>query len=273
MNKNIKVTAIQMVSGCQVEKNLNKASKLIAKAAEQQAKLVVLPEYFGFMGMHDTDKIRLRETPGTGQMQDALSDMAKQHNIWLIGGSVPLISPDEDRVFSSLLLYGPDGSLISRYNKIHLFGYSGENETYCESNTVYPGFETVCCDTAMGLLAFSICYDLRFPELYRRMLPFDMLILPAAFTAVTGAAHWEVLIRARAIENQCFVIAAAQGGTHENGRKTFGHSMIVDPWGKVLAQLPQGEGVVTADINLEYLNTVRQNLPALDHRFLLSTRS
>lgn len=268
MSQTFLVAAIQTVSGTDVSANLAVVARLVKQAASQGAKLAVLPEYFGLMGKRDTDKVMQRETFGDGPMQNALSAMAKEHGIWLAGGSVPLACPDPARAYNSMLLYGPDGQLASRYDKIHLFNFSGLGERYHESDTIYPGSQTVTCDTPLAHLACGVCYDLRFPEMFRRMLPFDILLLPAAFTAVTGAAHWEVLVRSRAIENQCYVIAAAQGGEHQNGRRTHGHSMIVDPWGKVLSELPTGEGVVIGEIDLAYLNSVRTHLPALEHRLL-----
>ena len=268
MSQTFLAAAIQTVSGIDVAENLAAATRLVGQAAAQGAQLVVLPEYFGLMGQRDTDKIMQRESQGEGPMQKMLSALAKEHGIWLAGGSVPLECPDPARAYNSMLLYGPDGQLTSRYDKIHLFDFSGLGERYHESDTIYPGAQPVTCDTPLAHLALGVCYDLRFPELFRRMLPFDILLLPAAFTAVTGAAHWEVLVRARAIENQCYVIAAAQGGEHQNGRKTHGHSMIVDPWGKILGELPQGEGVVVSEIDLAYLHSVRTHLPALEHRLL-----
>jgi len=199
-------------------------------------------------------------------LQRGLAAMARQHGVWLVAGTIPLACPDPDRVFNTLLLYAPDGSVHGRYDKIHLFGFTGQGERYCESDSIVPGSEPLRVSTPLAELAFGICYDLRFPELFRRMAPFDLLILPAAFTATTGEAHWEVLLRARAIENQCYVLASAQGGSHENGRQTHGQSLLIDPWGKIVAQLDKGEGVVVAEIDPTLLQSVRSRLPALAHR-------
>jgi nitrilase len=201
-------------------------------------------------------------------MQHALAQMAQVHQVWLVGGTVPLAAPEEDRVYNSTLVFSPQGECVVRYDKIHLFGFSGLGESYCESNTIRPGSLPVKHGTPFGEVAFGVCYDLRFPELFRSLLPSDLMILPAAFTATTGEAHWEPLLRARAIENQCYLIASAQGGEHENGRKTHGHSMIIDPWGRVLAELPKGEGVIVAELQPNVIQSVRSRLPALSHRVL-----
>ncbi|HJV07806.1 MAG TPA: carbon-nitrogen hydrolase family protein [Chromobacteriaceae bacterium] len=268
MKEKFIAAAVQMVSGTQVSANLDKAAKLVAEAAQQGAKLVVLPEYFCLMGQHDQDKVACREEYGHGPIQQALAELARQHGIWLAGGTVPLTCPDEDRVFNTTLLYSPTGEVVARYDKIHLFGFSGLGETYCEANTIRPGTTPVKVATPLGEIAFSICYDLRFPELYRALAPFDLLLMPAAFTATTGEAHWEPLLRARAIENQCYAIASAQGGLHENGRKTHGQSMIIDPWGRILAQCDKGEGIALAEIDPNLTQSVRKRLPALAHRVL-----
>ncbi|TDR81987.1 carbon-nitrogen hydrolase family protein [Paludibacterium purpuratum] len=260
--------AVQMVSGTDWQHNLRSAQTLVDEAASRGASLVVLPEYFCLMGRHEEDKVALAEVPGQGQLQQALADMARCHKIWLVGGTVPLVTPVPGKVYNTTWLFDPSGEPAARYDKIHLFGFSGLGETYCESNTIAPGTQPVKARTELGELALGICYDLRFPELFRQMAPFDLLALPAAFTATTGQAHWEVLLRARAIENQCYVIAAAQGGQHQNGRATHGHSMIIDPWGRILAELPQGEGVVLAEIDTNLIQSVRSRLPALAHRVL-----
>lgn len=266
MEHAFKVAAVQMVSTTDPQRNLARAAELVAEAAAAGARLVVLPEYFCLMGRADGDKVAIRETFGDGPLQRGLAAMARQHGVWLVAGTIPLACPDPDRVFNTLLLYAPDGSVHGRYDKIHLFGFTGQGERYCESDSIVPGSEPLRVSTPLAELAFGICYDLRFPELFRRMAPFDLLILPAAFTATTGEAHWEVLLRARAIENQCYVLASAQGGSHENGRQTHGQSLLIDPWGKIVAQLDKGEGVVVADIDPTLLQSVRSRLPALAHR-------
>ncbi|TCP11626.1 nitrilase [Crenobacter luteus] len=263
-----RAAAVQLVSGADPSANLGRAAHWVDEAARQGARLVVLPEYFGVMGHKETDKVGLAEAFGAGPMQDALAAMARDNAVWLVGGTVPLVSPESGKVYNSTLLYNPEGERVARYDKIHLFGFSGLGENYCESNTIVAGTEPLKAATELGEIAFGVCYDLRFPELFRALAPFDVMVLPAAFTATTGEAHWEPLIRARAIENQCYLIASAQGGLHENGRRTHGHSMIVDPWGRVLAELPEGEGVILADIQINTLQSVRTRLPALAHRVL-----
>ncbi|MBM2884137.1 carbon-nitrogen hydrolase family protein [Chromobacterium phragmitis] len=260
--------AVQMVSGLNLEANLAKADQLLAEAAARGAQLAVLPEYFCLMGAKDTDKVALREPFGDGPIQRALSDMARRHGLWLLGGTVPLRCEEADKVYNSSLLFSPQGDVAARYDKIHLFGFTGQGESYCESNTIRPGQSPVKAETPLAEIALGICYDLRFPELFRLLAPFDLLILPAAFTATTGQAHWEALLRARAIENQCYLMASAQGGAHENGRHTHGHTMIIDPWGRILAELPRGEGVVTAELDPELIHSVRSGLPALAHRVI-----
>lgn len=268
MKQKFTAAAVQMVSGTDVSANLDVAERLVADAAHQGASLVVLPEYFCLMGEKDSDKVALREAFGAGPIQAALAAMAHRYGIWLVGGTVPLECPEPDRVFNSTLTYNPQGEVVARYDKIHLFGFSGVGESYCESNTIRPGTEPVKVSTPLADIAYSICYDLRFPELYRGLSPVDVIVLPAAFTATTGEAHWEPLIRSRAIENQCYLIASAQGGTHQNGRQTHGQSMIVDPWGRILAQQAKGEGVVLAEIDPTVIQSVRSRLPALAHRVL-----
>jgi len=262
------VAAIQMASGPTVDANLEEAARHIEEAVSHHAKRVVLPEYFCLMGMKDTDKLAAREQPGDGPIQKFLGETAKRLGIWLVGGSVPLASPDPDKVYNSCLVYADDGALKARYDKIHLFGLSMEHESYAEEKTIRAGDQVVTLDSPFGRIGLSICYDLRFPELYRSMKNVDIILAPAAFTAVTGKAHWEVLVRARAIENQAYVIAPAQGGYHVNGRETHGDSMIVDPWGVVLKRLPRGSGAVVAEIDPKYLKRVRTSLPALKHRRL-----
>ena len=262
----IKIAAIQMASGPQVSANLNEAERLIEVAANQGAKLVALPEYFAIMGLKETDKVAVREEEGKGPIQAFLSKMAKKHKIWLIGGSVPLTSNFPNKVRNSCLVYDDKGKQVARYDKIHLFGLDLGNEHYHEEKTIESGNEIQVVDTPFGKIGLSICYDLRFPELYRAMGEVNMIVVPSAFTDTTGKAHWETLIRARAIENLCYVIAPAQGGYHLSGRETHGNSMIVDPWGVILDRLPRGSGVVIATMNPQYQVSLRKSLPALKHR-------
>ncbi|HEV7820250.1 MAG TPA: carbon-nitrogen hydrolase family protein, partial [Burkholderiales bacterium] len=217
---------------------------------------------------HETDKVKVREPEGSGPIQQFLSDTAKKHRIWLVGGSVPLVSNDANRVRNSSLVYDDKGKLVARYDKIHLFGFEMGKEQYSEQRTIEPGNEVKVVDSPFGRLGLSICYDLRFPELYRAMQDVDIILVPSAFTETTGKAHWETLIRARAIENLAYVIAPAQGGYHLNGRETHGDSMIVDPWGVVLDRLARGSGIVIAGINPDYVRRLRKSLPALEHRTL-----
>lgn len=268
MKQKFIAAAVQMVSGTDVAANLATAARLVAEAAAAGASFVLLPEYFCLMGRQDSDKVAISEDYGSGPLQDALAAMARNHGLWLAAGTIPLRCPEPGKVFNTTLIYDPSGTVRARYDKIHLFGYTGNGERYCESDSILAGSVPVKVDIGLAEVACGICYDLRFPELFRQLAPFDLMILPAAFTATTGAAHWEVLLRARAIENQCFVIASGQGGTHENGRKTHGQSMIIDPWGRILAQQASGEGVVLAEIDSELLHTLRNGLPALAHRVL-----
>ena len=264
----LRVAAIQMASGPSVAANLSEAEMLLEMAARQGAKLAVLPEYFAIMGMRDTDKVEVREVDGKGPIQRFLAEQAKLHDMWIVGGSVPLACDSPDKVFNSCLVYDNKGKRVARYDKIHLFGLQMGMEQYQEERTIQPGKQVGVLDTPFGRLGLSICYDLRFPELYRAMHPVDLIVVPSAFTETTGKAHWEVLVRARAIENLAYVIAAGQGGYHLNGRETHGNSMIVDPWGVVLDRLPRGSGVVIANINPEYQQRLRDSLPALQHRSL-----
>jgi predicted amidohydrolase len=262
----VRIAAVQMASGPRVDANLQEAKRLIAMAAERGAKLVALPEYFGIMGMQDHDKVAVREAEGDGPIQGFLSRTAREYAIWLVGGSVPLACDDPRKVRNSCLVYDDEGRLVARYDKIHLFGFESGRERYSEQLTIEAGSAVKVVATPFGRLGLSICYDLRFPELYRAMGEVDLILVPAAFTETTGKAHWETLLRARAIENLAYVLAAAQGGYHASGRETHGDSMIVDPWGKVLDRLPRGSGVVVAPINLEYVARIRRSLPALSHR-------
>ena len=265
----MKIAALQTVSTPSVERNLASARRLVAQAASEGARLAALPEYFCFMGAHDRDKLAIAETPGDGPIQNALAEMARSNSIWIIGGTLPLrIDDDADHALNASCVYAPDGQLVARYVKMHLFHYDNGRERYDEGSVLRAGSEPVAFDAAAMRVGLSICYDLRFPELYRALMhpPCDLLAVPAAFTYTTGRAHWELLLRARAIENQCYVVAPAQGGLHETGRRTWGHSMIVDPWGEVAAVLAEGEGVVTAEVDVARIASVRAQLPALEHR-------
>jgi nitrilase len=263
-----KVAAIQMASGPNVTGNLAEAKRLIAKAVEQGAKLVVLPEFFAIMGMEERDKLAVGEQPGLGPIQRFLGETARHYKIWLVGGSMPMATTDKDKVLNTCLVFNELGEQVARYDKIHLFNLELGNESYNESKTIEAGDHVVVVDSPFGRIGLAICYDLRFPELFRAMQDVDIIVLPSAFTATTGKMHWEILVRARAIENLCYVIAAGQGGYHVNGRETHGHSMVVDPWGRILDQLPRGSGVVCADVNPSYQKSLRQSLPALTHRVL-----
>lgn len=265
----IRVAALQTVSGPDVSANLAVAGALVDAAAAGGATLAVLPEYFGIMGLRDTDKLAARERPGQGPIQDFLAATARRLGLWLVGGSVPLDAGRDDRVYNSCLVYSPAGDLAARYDKIHLFGLALGEERFSEARTILPGNSVSAVTTPFGRIGLSICYDLRFPELYRAMGTVDAILVPAAFTATTGAAHWDILLRARAIENQAYVIAPAQGGVHPSGRRTHGHSLIVDPWGTVVAERTEdGPGVVLADLDPAVLARVRDSLPALEHRTL-----
>lgn len=261
-----RVAAIQMASGPHVAANLQEAGRLIELAAGTGARIIALPEYFAIMGMKDTDKVAAREKDGAGPIQDFLAAEARRHRVWIVGGSVPLESGAPDKVRNACLVYDQEGRRVGRYDKIHLFGFELGNERYSEERTIEPGERVVTLDSPYGKLGISVCYDLRFPELYRAMGEVDLIFVPSAFTETTGKAHWDTLIRARAIENLAYVVAPAQGGYHVNGRETHGHTMIVDPWGVVLDRLPRGSGVVVAGVNPTYQAKVRRSLPALTHR-------
>lgn len=267
IKNNFRVAAIQTVSSTQPTENLREAGILIADAVRAGAELVVLPEYFCFMGAQDPDKLAIKESLGSGPIQEFLSGQARLHGIWLVGGTLPLDNDDPDRIYNATLVYDPSGERIARYDKIHLFGFKKGQESYDESISIRAGenppqtFMAPC-----GRVGLSICYDLRFPEFFRAMGHVNLIILPAAFTYTTGSAHWDVLLRARAIENQCYVLASAQGGKHENGRRTWGHSVLIDPWGDVVDSIAEGPGFAIGDINLQRLSDVRESLPALKHR-------
>ncbi len=277
----MKIAAVQMVSTPDWARNRDAAAALIAQAASAGADLVLLPEYFCVMGRKDTDKLALAETPGSGPIQQFLSTASREHGVWLVGGTLPVQAAGADRVLNRSVVFASDGQVVTHYDKIHLFAYDNGRESYDEGRTLCAGSEPVAFHAGAGpagaspdatalRVGLSVCYDLRFPELYRALMtpPCDVLCVPAAFTYTTGRAHWELLLRARAVENQCYVLAAAQGGTHENGRRTWGHTMVVDPWGEVLQVLPEGEGFVVAEVDAARLAQVRQQLPALAHRRL-----
>ena len=266
----MKLAALQMVSGPEVGPNLAVAGRLVAEAAAAGARLLVLPEYFCLMGRHDDDKLAIAENDGSGPIQDQLAAWAAEHGVWLVGGTLPIRARTPGRVRNACCVWGPDGRRVARYDKIHLFAYDNGREAYDEARVLEAGDTPVAFEAEGLRIGLSICYDLRFPELYRSLMtpPCDLLLCPAAFTWTTGQAHWEVLLRARAIENQCHVLAAAQGGQHPNGRRTWGHSLIADPWGEVLALQAEGEGVVLAELSTERRDAVRQQLPALAHRRL-----
>ncbi len=264
----VTLAAIQMVSSTSMEANLREAAQRIQEAVAQQAQFILLPEYFAYMGRLDTDKLAYAETDSGGIIQDFMAKMSQQHRVWIAGAGVPLQSTTPTQVKNSLLIFNPEGQRIARYDKIHLFGFQRENESYQEQQTTSAGDSVVVIDTPFARIGLCICYDLRFPELFRAMGKIDLLLVPAAFTETTGRAHWEILLRARAIENQTFVLAAAQGGQHENGRETHGNSMLIDPWGQIMQRLPREAGLICAEINLEILRRVRQQLPALEHRVL-----
>jgi predicted amidohydrolase len=268
----LKVAALQMVSGVALEGNLQAARALLQEAAAAGCELAVLPEYFCLLGRKDTDKLALRERFGQGRIQDFLAGSARELGLWVVGGTLPLEAADDGHVRNTTLVYSPGGECVARYDKIHLFRFDNGREKYDEARVIEPGAEPVAFDVAARdgetwRIGLTVCYDLRFPELYRRLAA-DVLLVPSAFTYVTGQAHWETLLRARAIENLAYVVAPAQGGVHENGRRTWGHSMLVDPWGEVLAQQAEGAGVVLATLDRSRLAQVRTQLPALEHRVL-----
>ena len=268
----MKIAAIQMVSGTSVQGNLDAARALLAQAAAQGAELAVLPEYFCVMGMKDTDKLKIQEKAGSGLIQDFLSHSARALGLWIVGGTLPTATDDASRARNTSLAYAPSGECVASYDKIHLFRFAQGQEDYDETRVLDAGsqpvrFELASRDGYVYSVGMSVCYDLRFPELYRA-LKADLLLVPSAFTYTTGQAHWELLLRARAIENLAYVLAAAQGGTHENGRRTWGHSMVIGPWGEILAQQAEGAGVVMGELLGSRLQEVRQRLPALNHRVL-----
>jgi deaminated glutathione amidase len=266
----LRVCSIQMVSTALLQDNLDRAAHWVEKAAESGAKLVLLPEYFCLMGLADTDKVRVREAPGAGPIQAHLASLAKKHALYLVAGTIPLECSDPSKVLNTTLVFDPNGLQIARYDKMHLFGFQTKDERYQESETITPGQQPGSVTLSIGgvewRFGLSICYDLRFPELYRAMGLVDCHLIPAAFTYTTGKDHWEILLRARAIENQSYVLASAQGGVHQNQRRTWGNSMLVDPWGHVLERIAEGEGLITGVLSKDTLNAVRSKLPALQHR-------
>jgi len=264
------VACIQMASGPNVGANLLEAERLIGMSVEKGAKLVVLPENFAIMGKEESDKVAVRESDDGGPIQDFLSQQARKHGAWVVGGTVPMVAKADNKIRAACLLYDDQGKRAARYDKIHLFDVSlvDSDESYTESEAIESGEQAVVVETPFGKLGLAVCYDLRFPELFRTMLDqgMELIALPSAFTAITGKAHWNTLVRARAIENLCYVLAAGQGGYHVNGRETYGHSMIVDPWGQVMNELANGSGLVCADLDLERLNNIRRTFPVLEHR-------
>jgi nitrilase len=271
MTAQLSIAAIQMVSEPEVAPNLDAARRLVAEAAAGGASLVVLPEFFCLLGRKDTDKVDVREPAGNGPIQAFLADTARECGVWLIGGTVPIASSEPRRIRNACLVFRPDGTPAARYDKVHLFGLKRGEDRFDESATIQPGRTPVVCDVegADGTrwrVGLSVCYDLRFPEYYRALGTVDLIVVPSAFTYVTGQAHWEVLLRARAIENQCYVLAPAQGGRHANGRRTWGHTVLIDPWGEVMAVRDAGEGVVAGELSAGRIAEVRAQLPALAHR-------
>ena len=268
----LNVASIQMVSTPSLNENLEVAARLINAAANYGAQLAVLPEYFCLMGLKDTDKVNVREAAGSGPIQERLAAIAQDSHIHLVAGTIPLEVKESNKVLNSSLVFDPQGKQIARYDKIHLFGFQTETERYEEAETIaagnQPGQFTIQVNGVDWRFGLSICYDLRFPELYRALGQVDCHIIPAAFTYTTGKDHWEILLRARAIENQCYVLSSAQGGIHLNQRRTWGESMLIDPWGEVLSSLPEGEGFIQGSLSKDKLKEVRSKLPALKHRKL-----
>jgi nitrilase len=268
----MKAAALQMTSGPDVQANLAEARLLLEEAQAADARLAVLPENFPFMGIHDADKLAVGETLGGGPIQDFLAETARRLGLWVIAGTIPIRVEGDPRVAAASLVYNAQGERVARYDKIHLFDVElpERAESYRESANMAPGKTPAVVDTPIGRVGLAVCYDVRFPELFRHLSAqgAQVFVLPSAFTAPTGRAHWETLLRARAIENLCYLIAPAQSGFHANGRETYGDSMIIDHWGRVLARLPRGIGCVTADIDLVRQAEVRKSFPALSHRVL-----
>ena len=266
--QDVKVAIVQMVSGTQVAENVRTMQQLVQQAAAEGSEWIVLPEYWPIMGQDDQDKVVVAEKFGDGPLQSVLRELATNLSIVLFGGTIPLQSTDHSKILNTMMVYGPSGELLSFYHKMHLFGFNSGQESYTEANTIMRGLDVPELKINHTAVAQGICYDLRFPEFFRAQLPFEIMVLPAAFTYTTGKAHWNTLLIARAIENQCYVLAAAQGGIHQNGRRTYGHSMIINPWGEILQCLPEGEGIITATLDGSLLDSVRSKLPALNHRIL-----
>lgn len=264
------VAVVQMISSSSIKSNLDVVERFLMNASEKQVSLVVLPENFAFMGIKETDKLQIAESFGAGNIQTIIAGFAKKYKLWIIAGTIPIKGRD-NRVKASNLVFDSQGKCAARYDKIHLFDVRvSEHEAHQESLTIEAGHKPVVVDTPIGRIGLSVCYDLRFPELYQQLMMqgAQLLSVPSAFTAVTGAAHWEVLLRARAIENLCYVLAPNQGGLHDNMRKTWGHSMIVEPWGRILACHPFGEELLVAPIDLQRLQQLRQQFPCNTHHIL-----
>ncbi|MEN9596796.1 MAG: hypothetical protein RL236_1230 [Pseudomonadota bacterium] len=259
-----------MASSPSISANLLEAEKLIAEAVKAGAKLVALPENFALMGDHEQDKIKVKETDGLGIIQSFLENTAKKYAVWIVGGTIPIAGDNGNKVRAACLIYNDKGQRVARYDKVHLFDVHvpNTNEVYRESDSIESGNDFLVVDTPFGRMGVAVCYDLRFPEFFRKMSEqgVDFIVIPSAFTAETGAAHWELLLRARAIENLCYVIAPNQGGFHKNGRRTFGHSMIIDPWGVVLDCYKTGSGFVSAEIEHDRIVKIRAGFPVLTHR-------
>lgn len=273
---NNRVAAIQMVSGTDVDANLDEAARLISTAVSAGAEFVVLPENFAIMPTKDAGQLQVMERDGDGPIQEFLSAQAHQNHVWLVGGSIPLVSSQPSKVRAACLLFNDHGERVARYDKLHLFDVKLDNgEEYSESLTIEPGESVVVVDSPLGRLGLTICYDLRFPELFRQMLDqgAEIFSVPSAFTATTGKVHWEILLRARAIENLAYVIGAGQGGSHSSGRETYGDSIVIDPWGKIINRLARGPGIVIADIDRLRLEKLRRSLPSIEHRRLGHERS
>ncbi|CAG9295419.1 carbon-nitrogen hydrolase family protein [Celerinatantimonas diazotrophica] len=262
------IAAIQLNSGDDVAANLSLASDWVGQAASLGARYVVLPEYFYWMGEDEMQRVDLGEPFGHGPLQQAMSNLAKRHQIYLAAGTLPIVSPLANHVYNSQLLFGPQGDCLSRYDKIHLFGFDDGTLRYQESDVLASGRQVTDYNLDFARVRTSICYDLRFPELYRHPGAYELISMAAAFTYPTGQAHWHTLLQARAIENQCYLVASAQTGTHPGGKQTFGHSLIIDPWGTILDECVSGNGMAIAEFNLEHLTQIRQKLPALSHRVL-----